>query len=238
MSSTPLPAHTPAVVHPWAPRFAQAITGVLCLEAVLFQTWPVVAVALALVLLALVGPRYSPVAWLFRLLPVRPAELEPSAPVRFAQLLAVVMLGVALILLIAGLDVAGWIITGMVAAVALLSAISGVCIGCIAWKQMVRRGGRARDLRSALDLTGIGPWLVLVTAPNCPHCGPAAAAIRDAAGDRPVVRVDLAEHPEAGALPIRSVPAALIVGGDGEIGLVRTGRIGAKEARELVAALS
>jgi len=237
VSTIALPAHTPAVVHPWAPRFAQAITGMLCLEAVLFQTWPAVAVALALVLLALVGPRYSPVAWLFRLLPVRPAELEPSAPVRFAQLIAAVMLGVALILLLAGLDVAGWIITGMVAAVALFAAISGVCIGCIAWKQMVRRGGRARDLRSALDLTGSGPWLVLVTAPNCPRCGPAAAAIRDAAGDLPVVRVDLAEHPEAGALPIRSVPAALIVGGDGEIGLVRTGRIGAEEARELVAAL-
>ncbi|MEQ9335729.1 MAG: hypothetical protein RJQ03_00895 [Miltoncostaeaceae bacterium] len=26
-------------VHPMAPRFSQAVTGVLCLEAVVFQTW-------------------------------------------------------------------------------------------------------------------------------------------------------------------------------------------------------
>ena len=92
MSIATLPARTPAAVHPWAPRFAQAITGVLCLEAVIFQTKPVVVFAAVLIALALIGPRWSPVAWLFSLLPVRPAELEPSRPVRFAQWMAIGML--------------------------------------------------------------------------------------------------------------------------------------------------
>ncbi len=237
MGTFTLPARTPAAVHPFAPRFAQGITGLLCLEAVLFQTPAVVVVALALVVLALIGPRYSPVAYLVALLPVKPAELEPSKPVRFAQLIAAVMLTAAVILLFTGLATAGWIITGLVAAVALFSAITGICIGCIAWKQLVRRAGSAHDLKKAFDLTGEGPWLLVVTAPNCPRCGPAAAAITNAAGDRGVVRVDLQEHPEAGALPIWSVPAGIVIGSSGDVGLVKTGRIGAAEAQELVAAL-
>jgi hypothetical protein len=237
MSTLPLPARTPAVVHPWAPRFAQAITGLLCLEAVLFQTAPVVVVAAVLIALALIGPRWSPVAYLFALLPVKPAELEPSKPVRFAQWIALVMLAVAIVLLYAGLELAGWIVTGMVAAVALFSAISGICIGCIAWKQIARRAGSAHDLKKAFGLQGAGPWLLVVTAPNCPRCPAAKQAIHAAAGSRPVVDVDLDEHPEAGALPIWSVPAGIVIQPTGEVGLVKTGRIGAPEAAELVSAL-
>jgi hypothetical protein len=237
VSTFPLPARTPAAVHPWAPRFAQAITGMLCLEAIIFQTQAVVVVAAVFIALALIGPRWSPVAYLLALLPLRPAELEPSRPVRFAQLMAISMLIVAIALLYAGATTAGWIITALVAIVALFSAISGICIGCIAWKQLVRRGGSAHDLKKAFDLEGSGPWLLVVTAPNCPRCGPAKRAIEDAAGSRQVVSVDLSEHPEAGALPIWSVPAGVIVQPSGDVGLVKTGAIGANEARELVSAL-
>lgn len=237
MSTFPLPARTPAAVHPWAPRFAQAITGMLCLEAIIFQTQAVVVIAAVFIALALIGPRWSPVAYLLALLPLRPAELEPSRPVRFAQLMAISMLIVAIALLYAGATTAGWIITALVAIVALFSAISGICIGCIAWKQLVRRGGSAHDLKKAFDLEGSGPWLLVVTAPNCPRCGPAKRAIEDAAGSRQVVSVDLSEHPEAGALPIWSVPAGIIITASGDVGMVKTGRISAPEAAELVGAL-
>ena len=237
MSIFILPARTPAAVHPWAPRFAQAITGLLCLEAVLFQTPAVVIVAAALVLLGMIGPRWSPVAYLFALLPVRPAELEPSAPVRFAQSIALSMMAAAIGLLYGGLDTAGWIVVGVVAAVALFSAITGICIGCIAWKQVIRRVGAAHDLKKAFGLQGEGPWLLVVTAPNCPRCPAAKQAIHDAAPGRAVVDVDLDEHPEAGALPIWSVPAGIVITASGDVGMVKTGRIGAPEAAELVSAL-
>ncbi len=237
MSARALPARTPPAVHPWAARFAQAVTGLLCLEAVLFQTPPVVIVAAVLIALALIGPRWSPVAYLFALLPVRPAELEPAKPVRFAQWIAVAMLAAAIVLLYAGAPIAGWIVAGVVAAVALFSAISGICIGCIAWKQIARRAGSAHDLKVAFGLQGEGPWLLVVTAPNCPRCGPAKQAIHAAADTDAVVDVDLAEHPEAGALPIWSVPAGVIITPSGQVGLVKAGRIGADEVRALVSAL-
>jgi hypothetical protein len=157
--------------------------------------------------------------------------------VRFAQIIAISMLVVAIALLYSGLSLAGWIVTAMVAAVALFSAISGICIGCIAWKQLMRRGGSAHDLKQAFALEGAGPWLLVVTAPNCPRCGPAKRAIEDAAGAHDVVSVDLSEHPEAGALPIWSVPAGVIVEPSGNVGLVKTGTIGPIEAHELVSAL-
>lgn len=203
-------------VHPLAPRFAQAITGVLCLEAVVFGMPVVVVVALVLVLLSLAGPRWSPVAWLFRRIAPPPGELEPAAPVRFSQGLAAVFLTLALGLLALGLDVAGWVVVGMVSAIALVSAVSGFCIGCEVYRVLLasRRAGEG-DVRSDLGLTGAGPWLVVLTAPGCARCEPVARALQSAAGEREVVRVNLAEHPRAAALPVRSVPAAMVVGADG-----------------------
>lgn len=233
MGMEPLPA-----VHPLQPRFAQAITGVLALEAAVFGQPAALAVALALVLLSLLGPRWSPVAWLFRRIAPPPADLEPAAPVRFAQLLAAAFLAVALALVLAGLDVAGWIVAGMVGAVALLSAVTGFCIGCEAYRLLLaRRGGAEGDLRDELGLEGGGPWLVVLTAPGCARCEPVARELERAAGGREVVRVNLAEHPRAAALPVRSVPAALAVGADGRLRRARAGRLGRPEIAEVAAAV-
>ncbi len=226
-------------VHPLQPRFAQAITGVLCLEAIVFGEWIAVAVALALVLLSLAGPRFSPVAWVFRRIAPPAAELEPAAPVRFSQMLAAVFMTLGLVLLAAGLAVAGWAVVGLVAALALVSAISGFCIGCEAYRVLLsaRRGGGEGDVRADLGLTGAGPWLVVLTAPGCARCEPVARALQSVAGDREVLRVNLAEHPRAAALPVRSVPAAMAIGGDGRLRIARAGRIGSPELAEVLAAL-
>jgi Domain of unknown function (DUF4395) len=227
----------PAVVHPLLPRFGQAITGVMCLEALIFQTWPAVAVALGLVLLSLAGPRWSPVAWLFRLVARPPGSLEPAAPVRFSQWMAAVALSAALALILAGADVAGWILVGLVSGVALLSAITGFCVGCEVYRLLVRRGGGAEDLRGPLGLQGRGPWLVVLTAPGCARCEPVARALADGAGDRDVVRVDIARRPEARAVPVRSLPAALAVAPDGRAREARAGRLGEADLQAVLAAL-
>jgi hypothetical protein len=227
----------PAAVHPLLPRFAQAVTGVMCLEALVFQTWPAVAVALALILLGLAGPRWSPVAWLFRLMARPPASLEPAAPVRFAQVIAGVLLSAALVLILAGADTAGWAVVGLVSAVALFSSISGICLGCEAYRLLMRGRSRAGDLRDPLGLTGSGPWLVVLTAPGCARCEPVARALSDAASGREVVRVDLARRPQARAAPVRSVPAALVVAPDGRLREARSGRLESQDLREVLAAL-
>ena len=230
-------APLPAAVHPLQPRFAQAITGLLCLEALAFQTWPAVAVALGLVAVGLVAPRYSPVTWAFRLIAPAPASLEPSAPVRFSQGLAVAVLGVATVSLAAGAALVGWILTGIVAALALLSALAGYCVGCEIYRLALRRRGEAEDLRPALGLDGTGPWLVVLTAPGCARCEPAARALEQVAAGRPVVRVSLREHPQAAAVPVRSVPAALAVGPDGRLRAARAGRLDTPDLTQVLAAL-
>ena len=225
-------------VHPLQPRFAQAITGVLCLEAILFDTPAAVAVALALVLLNLLVPRWSPVAWVFRRIARPPGDLEPVAPVRFAQALAAGFLVLALVLLGVGAGVAGWTLVGLVAAIALFSAISGICVGCEVYRLLLaRRGGGATDVRDDLGLTGDGPWLVVLTAPGCARCEPVARELEEVAGDRQVHRVNLREHPRAGSLPVRSVPAALAVSGDGTLRAVRAGRLERPQLMEVLAAL-
>ena len=229
---------TLSAVHPLAPRFAQAITGALCLEAIAFQAPAAVVVALALVLLALAGPRWSPVGWVFRRIAPSPGELEPAAPIRFSQILAAVFMTLGLLLLATGLDLVGWIVVGMVAALALVSAVSGFCIGCEVYRLLLAtRRGDEGDVRGDLGLTGAGPWLVVLTAPGCARCEPVARALQSAAGDREVVRVNLADHPRAAALPVRSVPAAMVVGDDGRLRVARAGRLGSPELDQVLAAL-
>lgn len=225
-------------VHPLQPRFAQGVTGVLCLEAIVFDQPAVVAVALALVLLGLAGPRWSPVAWLFRLIARPPEQLEPAAPVRFSQALAAAFLIGAVALLLAGATTAGWILVGLVAALALVSAITGFCVGCEAYRLLLAARSRGEgDVRGDLGLTGDGPWLVVLTAPGCARCEPVAREMESAAGGREVVRVSLAEHPRAAALPVRSVPAALAVDADGRLRAARAGRLARADIDGVLAAL-
>jgi hypothetical protein len=225
-------------VHPLQPRFAQAITGVLCLEAIVFDTPAAVAVALALVLLSLAGPRWSPVAWVFRRIAPPAHDLEPAPPVRFSQMLAAVFLTASLALFLAGLDAAGWIVAGLVAALALLSATTALCVGCEIYRLVLaRRVGAEGDLRRDLGLTGGGPWLVVLTAPGCARCEPVAREIERAAGERGVVRVSLAEHPRAASLPVRSVPAAIAIGADGRLREARAGRLDGFDIALVIAAV-
>lgn len=226
-------------VHPLQPRFAQAVTGALCLEAIVFGQPAVVAVALGLVLLGLAGPRLSPVAWLFRLIARPPRELEPAAPVRFSQWLAAGFLTASVALLLAGAETAGWTLAGVVAALALVSAVTGLCVGCEAYRLLLslRRRG-ADDVRGDLGLTGDGPWLVVLTAPGCPRCEPVAREMERAAGGRDVVRVSLSEHPRAASLPVRSVPAALAVDARGRVRAARAGRLAPADLDGVLTALS
>ena len=99
-------------------------------------------------------------------------------------------------LLYLGAETAGWVLAGLVTALALLSAISGLCVGCEVYRLLLaRRSGAGADVRDDLGLRGQGPWLVVLTAPGCARCEPFAREIERAADGREVVRVSLADHP-------------------------------------------
>jgi hypothetical protein len=131
------PANHPDMVDPRQPRLGQAVTGltlivgfVLDLRVVL----PVMAVVLGAA--SLLGPRVNPYAYLFRALRGAgvfgpPRELEESAPPRFANAVGFVVLSAATAL--AYTQDSGWLAWGLgllVAALALLAAVTGLCVGC------------------------------------------------------------------------------------------------------------
>lgn len=134
-----------------ATRFGAALTATLAATgAALANPW--LAAALAALLLAgaawggrgnLWGVAYR--AWVAPRLPrPTPAQLEPEAAPRFANLLGGLMAAGAAATLLAGLAAVGILLLGVVAALALLNAAVGVCLGCRLYGLLVLR--RARPL--------------------------------------------------------------------------------------------
>ena len=93
------------------------------------------AVALALGVSAVVGTRFSilgrPWPVVRRALRIGPPkELESEIPPRFAQLLGTVGLTLATASFAIGFGAGGWLIAGGVAALQILLAATGYCLGC------------------------------------------------------------------------------------------------------------
>ena len=131
----------PRMVDPRQPRLGQGITGLAVLVGYLLDApviLPVLAAVLALASLG--GPAVNPYAWLFRGLRAAgvfgpPKELEEAGPPRFANTVGFVFLTVAALAHYA-FDpplASGWVAWGLglvVSALALLAAITGLCVGC------------------------------------------------------------------------------------------------------------
>jgi len=133
MSSVPASAR---LIDPRGHRFGAALSVVILAIAFLLDQALVVAlIALALGISAAFGTRYSalgrPWPLVRRLLRLpAPRELESEFPPRFAQALGSVGLGLALIAFLAGASLGGWLLTGAVATLQAVLALSGYCLGC------------------------------------------------------------------------------------------------------------
>jgi hypothetical protein len=122
-------------IDPRGPRFAAALTTIVLAVALLTgSAWVLLVQAAVFAVGALGGVQRTPYSALFRRL-VRPrlgppAELEDPAPPRFAQLVGLVVTGVALLLAAAGLSLAVEIGAGLALVAAFLNAAFGLCLGC------------------------------------------------------------------------------------------------------------
>jgi hypothetical protein len=134
----------PQPIDPRGPRWNQAVLAVGLGVGFLVDWWyvaPVFAVVLALG--ALGGPRYGPVLRFYatvvrpRLAP--PRELEDPRPPRFAATLGTSFLALATVAFLAGAGLLGWVLVLVVAALAALSAATGLCLGCQVWLFAARR---------------------------------------------------------------------------------------------------
>jgi hypothetical protein len=137
---------TPKPIDPRGPRFNQAVLTAALLVAFLLDAKVVVPVfAVVLLLGAAFGPRYGPFLRLYaevirpRLAP--PADLEDPRPPRFAAAVGVAFLTASTIAFAAGASGLGWALALVVAALAGLAAVTGICVGCEIYVLLARRRG-------------------------------------------------------------------------------------------------
>jgi hypothetical protein len=126
------------VIDSRAPRFNQAVVGLLSLLAVLTGWWWLLGVlALQLAVGLTLGRRWClPCLAYFELVQPRFGEgpLEDSRPPRFANMVGVAFLGGATLASALGAATLGLVLGSLVAALALLAAATGFCAGCEAYK--------------------------------------------------------------------------------------------------------
>jgi hypothetical protein len=134
------------VIDSRAPRFNQATIGTLAVLAVATGWWWLLAVLAAQLWIGLsLGRRFCiPCLAYFELVQPRFGEgpLEDSRPPRFANLVGAVFLSAAAAAYAAHVVPAGVALGALVAALALLAAVTGFCTGCEAYKLACRLRGR------------------------------------------------------------------------------------------------
>jgi hypothetical protein len=133
------------VIDSRAPRTNQAVIGLVSVLAVVTGWWWLLALlALQLALGLTFGRRWclACVAY-FELIQPRFGEgpLEDSRPPRAANVVGLVVLAAASIGYLVGEDTAGAALGLLVAALALLAAVTGFCTGCQAYKLACRLRG-------------------------------------------------------------------------------------------------
>jgi len=133
------------VIDARAPRTNQAFVGLVALAAFVFDAPLLVAlVALQLAVGLVFGRRFClPCVFYFEVLQPRLGEgpIEDARPPRFANMLGLAFTGLATVAFVAGLETLGWVLALVVAALALLAAATGFCLGCELYAFVARRRG-------------------------------------------------------------------------------------------------
>ena len=146
MERTADPYRDTTVIDARAPRFNQAVVGVVSLLAVTVDPWWLLALLAAQLAIGLTfGRRYClPCVAYFEIVQRRFGEgpLEDARPPRFANVVGAVFLGAASLAFALGSDGLGTALGALIAALALLAAVSGLCVGCEAYKLGYRLTGR------------------------------------------------------------------------------------------------
>jgi ribosomal protein S26 len=208
------------VIDARAPRTNQAIVGTLSLLAAITGWWPIFGLLAGQLAIGLAfGRRYCvPCLLYFEVIQPRIGEgpIEDSRPPRFANVVGAVFLGASTIAYLVGQSAIGLLLGLVVAALALLAATTGLCVGCEIYRVAARiRGIRARRIDS-VDLAELGASsasgeiVVEFTHPLCTDCRSLEDELR--ASGRTVVTVDVSRRPElARKYGVVLVPTAVAV---------------------------
>ncbi len=123
-----------------APRTNHAFVALLSIVAIATGAeWLVALIAAQLVVGLTFGRRFCLACYLyFTVIQPRIGEgrIEDARAPRFANQLGAAMTAVATVAFLAGLEGAGWALTGVVAALAGFSALTGICVGCLIYARV------------------------------------------------------------------------------------------------------
>ena len=218
------PYHDLDVIDRRAPRANQLAIGVLALVAFVTGWWPILGLlALQLVIGLTLGRRWclACVAY-FELVQPRFGEgpLEDSRSPRFANVMGAVVLTTATVAIAAGYSTLGWALGLLVAALALLAAVTGFCTGCEIYRLGARLRGVGHGELRRIDRHDIGDAagdvVVHFTHPLCSECLDVERRLRSEG--RTLVTVDVRRRPDlARKYGIGIVPTAVAVAADGAI---------------------
>jgi hypothetical protein len=188
--------------------------------------WPLAWALMSLQLLIglTLGRRFClPCLAFFTLVQPRIGEgrLEDSRPPRLANMIGTAVLGAAALAWWLGAPVVGTVLGSLVAALALLAASTGLCVGCELYKVSARFRGispRHHSRIDVADLNGIGGDTAYVefTHPLCSEC----SEWEERLGSRPepLVKLDVSHRPDlARKYGIAVVPTVLRVAPDGAV---------------------
>ena len=218
------PYHDLDVIDRRAPRANQLAIGVLALVAFVTGWWPILGLlALQLVVGLTLGRRWclACVAY-FELVQPRLGEgpLEDSRSPRFANVMGAVVLTTATVTIAAGYSTLGWALGLLVAALALLAAVTGFCTGCEIYRLGARLRGVGHGELRRIDRSDIGgaagDVVVHFTHPLCSECLDVERRLRSEG--RMLVTIDVRRRPDlARKYGIGIVPTAVAVAADGAI---------------------
>jgi uncharacterized protein DUF4395 len=211
------------VIDAHAPRTNQAVIGSLTLLAfVLDAQWLPALLAAQLAIGLTLGRRFClPCLLYFEFLQPRLGEgpIEDSRPPRFANMVGLAFLAGATAAFLAGVPVLGWTLTLIVAALALLAAGTGLCMGCEAYKLSARLRGIAAKHVARIDPDDVpldGAGVVQFTHPLCSECREWERRLEREGG--PHAEIDVSRSPElARKYGVAVVPTVVAVAGDGTV---------------------
>jgi hypothetical protein len=214
------------VIDARAPRFNQAVVGIVALAGVILG-WPLLwALMGAQLLIGLtLGRRFclTCVAY-FTLIQPRfgEGELEDSRPPRLANAMGAAFLSAAALAWWLGSPAAGTALGALVAFLALLATTSGLCAGCELYRLSARLRGISPRHHSRIEPADLGALdghdraFVEFTHPLCGECREWERRL--AAEPEPLVRFDVRERPDlARKYGIAVVPTVFAVAADGVV---------------------
>src|SRR5438132_8592430 len=176
------------VIDARAPRTNQAIVGTLSLVAAITGWWPIFGVLAGQLVIGLAfGRRYCiPCLLYFEVIQPRIGEgpIEDSRPPRFANVVGAIFLSAATVAYLVNLSTVGTALGLLVAALALLAATTGLCVGRESYRFAASAPGVRATRIDSVDLAelgasaGSGEILVEVTHPLCPDSRSLEAELR------------------------------------------------------------